>query len=300
VTKVLVTGGAGFIGSHLADRLVEDGANVTILDDLTTGVTENLVGISHQSCRIVVGSVADREIVNRLVSEAEVIFHLAARNIVASTRDPDKDFETNIGGTLNMLMAAKEHNIKRFVYASSSSVYGNPRHLLACEDDPVCLLSPYAVSKFAGEGYCQAFFESYGVPTVALRYSNVYGPRQRGIVVVMRFVQAIRDKKPLQIHGDGQQTRDFTWVGDAVEATLLVAKSARAVGEVFNVGTGVETSIVELARLIAGPKAVLERIDRRDIDNIWRRVLNIEKARRILRWVPAISLEKGLGLLCEN
>lgn len=299
MTRVLVTGGAGFVGSHLVERLVEDSADVTILDDLTTGLPENLAGISSRPCHLVVGSVTDREVVNRLVSEAEVVFHLAARNIVASTRDPEEDFNTNIGGTLNMLMAAKKHNIKRFVYASSASVYGNSRHLPACEDDPVYFLSPYAASKFAGEAYCQALFESYGVPIVVLRYSNVYGPRQ-GEGVIPRFLRAVERGGSVCVHGNGQQTRDFTWVEDVVEATLLAAKSDRAVGETFNVGTGVETSINCLARLINGLNVAIEYIDRRDIDNIWRRVLNIEKARRILRWTPTVTLEKGLGLLREN
>jgi UDP-glucose 4-epimerase len=298
MTKVLVTGGAGFIGSYLVQWLVGEGADVFVLDDMTTGTRENLDQCSRlEPRRIIFSSVTDREMVNKLVSQVEVVFHLAAQNIVASTRNPGADYATNIGGTLNVLMAAREFDIKRVVYASSASVYGNPRHLPACEDDPVCLLTPYAVSKFAGEGYCRAFFESYGVPTVALRYSNVYGPRQRGEGVVMRFARAVREGKPLPIHGDGQQTRDFTWVGDAVEATLLAAQSERAVGETFNVGTGVETSVIELGRLVAGPEAKLERVDRRDIDNIWRRVLNIEKARRVLRWIPTVTLEEGLELL---
>lgn len=296
MSKVLVTGGAGFVGSHLVKRLVEDGARVTVLDDMSMGREENLGGIGGELCQIVVASVTDREMVNKLVSEAEVVFHLAARNIIASTRNPGEDFSTNIGGTLNVLLAAREAGVKRVIYASSASVYGNPHHVPVCEDDPVRFLSPYAVSKFAGEAYCQVFYKSYELPITIMRYSNVYGPGQvEG--VVPRFLRALACEQPLPVHGDGQQTRDFTWVADAVEATLLAAKSRWAVGEVFNVGTGIETSVIELVRLMAGPKVVLEFVDRRDIDNIRRRVLNIEKARKGLHWRPVVTLQEGLRRL---
>ena len=205
-----------------------------------------------------------------------------------------------------MLTAAREHQIDRIVYASSASVYGNPRHLPINEDDRVSLLTPYAVSKFAGEGYCQAFYESYGVPVVVVRYSNVFGPGQDPenpyCGVVAKFIKRASERLPLELHGDGEQTRDFTYVDDVIEATLTAALSKKAVGEVFNVATGIETSVSALARLVLElyeVQVALESIDRRDIDNIRRRVLNVEKIRRTLRWIPSIPLVEGLRRTCE-
>ena len=299
--RVLVTGGAGFIGANLVRRLLREGARVTVLDDLFTGRIENL---PRKGFEFVKGSVCDPAIVEKLVAEAEVIFHAAARNIVVSTRNPREDFETNIGGTLNMLLAARATNgrVKRLVYTSSTSVYGNPRYLPINEDDHLSLLTPYAVSKLGGENYCQAFFESYGVPTTAVRYSNVFGPGQDPsnpyCGVVAKFIELLFAGQAPVIHGDGNQTRDFTYIDDAVEATVLAAQSDRALGEVFNVGTGVETRVNELAALrsrIVGSTLEPQHTNRRDIDNIRRRVVNIEKTRRTLRWVPNFTLEAGLG-----
>lgn len=296
--RILVTGGAGFVGSVLTQRLVEAGARVTVLDDLFTGSADEV----PTGAELIVGSVTDRELVDRLVAQNRLVFHLAARNIIASTANPRDDFETNIGGTLNVLMAAREHSVDRVVYTSSASVYGNPRSIPINEDDGLASLSPYAVSKLGGENYCAAFYESYGVPTACVRYSNVYGPGQRFenpySGVVAKFMRDARAGVPLSVHGDGEQTRDYTYVDDAIEATLAAAIRPRAEGEVFNVGTGIETSVNELGRAIGraiGVEVELNHIDRRDIDNIRRRVVNIEKARRMLRWGPQITLERGLA-----
>jgi UDP-glucose 4-epimerase len=250
---------------------------------------------------MVEGSVTDGSLVKRLVQDAEIVIHGAARNILLSTRNPRSDFEVNIGGTLNVLLAARESRGARIVYTSSASIYGNPRYLPVNEDEPPSLVSPYAVSKFSGESYCQAFYESYGVPSTVVRYSNVFGPGQDPsnpyCGVVAKFFQAVLTGEPLAIHGDGQQTRDFTFIEDAVEATLVAALSPRAVGEVFNVGTGFETSVSALAETIMqvlNQRVEIRHIDRRDIDNIRRRVLNIEKIRRMLHWVPRFTLREGL------
>jgi UDP-glucose 4-epimerase len=298
--RVLLTGGAGFVGSNLARRLVAEGAQLTILDDFFTGNLSNLQDIDEQY-DLMTGSVVDRELVESLVARSEIVFHLAARNIIASTKNPYEDFQTNIGGTLNILLAARQHQVERIVYTSSVSVYGNPRYLPINEDDRISLLTPYAVSKYGGEGYCQAFYESYGVPVVVVRYSNVFGPGQDPqnpyCGVVAKFMEKVRNGCPPEIHGDGQQTRDFTYVEDVVEATLLAALSAKAEGEVFNVGSGIETNVNTLAYLVtdlAGLNLKPVYIDRRDIDNIRRRVLNVEKIRRMLRWVPHATLEEGL------
>lgn len=296
--RVLVTGGAGFVGSGLTKRLLQMGAAVTVLDDLFTGRRDNLPASGFT---FVEGSVCDPPLVEHLVAGAEIVFHCAARNIVVSTRNPREDYETNIGGTLNVLLAARATGPKRVVYTSSTSVYGNPRYLPINEDDHLSLLTPYAVSKLAGENYCMAFYESYGLPTTAVRYSNIFGPGQDPANpycgVVAKFVESLFAGKPPVIHGDGNQTRDFTFIDDAIEATVLAATSDRATGEVFNVGTGVETRVNELAavliRLIGTPVEPTHT-DRRDVDNIRRRVVNIEKTRRALRWVPEVTLEEGL------
>ncbi|TMC57764.1 MAG: NAD-dependent epimerase/dehydratase family protein [Chloroflexi bacterium] len=170
-TRVLVTGGAGFVGANLVRRLAGEGATLTILDDFFTGKTENLRGLEG-TYELVRGSVTERGLVNGLVAQHDIIFHLAARNIIASTKNPYEDFETNIGGTLNVLLAAREHQPKRVVYTSSVSIYGNPRYLPINEDDQISLLTPYAVSKYSGEGYCRAFYESYEVPVVRIAGSS--------------------------------------------------------------------------------------------------------------------------------
>jgi len=303
--RILVTGGAGFVGANLVRRLVAEGSQPTILDDFFTGKDENLRGLDSQY-ELVRGSVNDRELVSRLVAQHDVVFHLAARNIIASTANPYEDFQTNIGGTLNVLLAAREAKIERVVYTSSVSIYGNPRYLPINEDDPISLLTPYAVSKYSGEGYCRAFYESYDVPVVVVRYSNVFGPGQDPTNpycgVVSKFMQKASEGLPLVIHGDGQQTRDFTYVDDAIDATVTAGLSAKAEGEVFNVGSGIETNVNTLAQYVLdlyGRHQKPQHVDRRDIDNIRRRVVNIEKIRRVLRWTPRVTLEEGLRLTHE-
>jgi UDP-glucose 4-epimerase len=301
--RVLVTGGAGFVGGAVARRLAASGAEVTVFDDLSTGRADTV----PEGVTLVQGSVRDAATVHDLVARHALVFHLAARGIVASTRDPREDFETNVAGTLNLLLAARECGVERIVYASSSSIYGNPRTIPINEDDALVPLSPYAVSKLSGEHYCLAFYESYGIPAAVVRYSNLYGPGQRPdnpyAGVITKFLSSAIAGQPLAVHGDGQQTRDFTFIEDAVDATLLVGTHPRAEGEVFNVGTGIETSVLELARAIAdelGVDAEIEHVDRRDIDNIRRRVVNIEKIRRMLRWSPQVTLDRGLRHTVER
>jgi UDP-glucose 4-epimerase len=300
--RILVTGGAGFVGGAVVRRLVDAGAKVTVLDDLFTGQAETIPA----AAQFVQGSVTDEALVSELVAANSLIFHMAARNIIASTKNPRDDFATNIGGTLNVLLAAREARVERVVYTSSTSVYGNPRSIPINEDDLIVPLSPYAVSKLGGEHYCLAFYESYALPTSVVRYSNIFGPGQRPdnpyCGVVSKFLTNAFLGEPLSIHGDGLQTRDFTYIDDAVEATLLAAIHPRAEGEVFNVGTGIETSVAELARMVGlsvGRDVAIQTIDRRDIDNIRRRVVNIEKARRMLHWAPLVRMQQGLDRTAE-
>ena len=299
--RVVVTGGAGFVGSNTVKRLLKAGASVVVLDDFYTGSEDNLP--TSPNLEVIRGSVTDEKLVGEVIKGADVVIHEAARNIIVSTRNPREDYEVNIGGTLNVLLAARELGIRRVVYTSSASVYGNPRYLPINEDDATNMLSPYSVSKFAGENYCKAFYESYGLSTAVVRYSNVYGPGQRPdnpyCGVVSKFFEAAISGAGPRIHGDGEQTRDFTFVDDAVEATLLAAFSAKADGQVYNVGTGRETTVNHLARIIIGITGTSVHpvyVDRRDIDNIRRRVVNIEKIRRELRWAPSVTVEHGLRL----
>jgi len=297
--NILVCGGAGFIGSNLVDRLVAENAEVTVLDDLFTGKVENIS--SFDKIRFIKGSITDYLLLEKLISEVDLVFNLAVRNIIVSTRSPQLDFEVNARGIFNILLAAQNHGIERIIYTSSASIYGNPKYLPINEDDSVNILNPYAASKLTGENYCFAFYETFKVPITILRYSNVYGINQNPdnpyCGVVSKFFKSVMNSDTPHIHGDGEQTRDFTYVDDVVEATLLAAISPKAEGEVFNIGSGIETSINHLARMILtlnGNNLEPRHIDRRDIDNIRRRVLNIEKIRHTLRWIPTTTLEKGL------
>ena len=302
-SPVLLTGGAGFVGSRILRGLQAAGARVTVLDDFSTG-DERLLGPGE--LRLVRGSVTDLETLREAAQGARWIVHAAARNIIASTANPYDDCETNVRGTLNVLMVAREVKPVRTLYCSSASVYGNPVHLPIDEEVGVSTLSPYSVSKLAGENYTRAFYESFDLPTTALRYSNVFGPHQSPLNpycgVVARFVAAALEGRPLTIHGDGEQTRDFTYVDDVVDVTLRALTSPRGEGLVFNVATGIETSVRRLAELViaaTGSGSAIEGVDRRDIDNIRRRVLSIERARRILRWTPSITLVEGLRRTVE-
>ena len=302
--NVLVTGGAGFIGSNLVDRLIKLEANVTVLDDLFTGDTSNIDEFDR--IKFIRGSVTDAFLVNELVSNAEIVFHVACRNIIVSTKNPYDDFQVNVGGTYNILLASKNHKVEKIVYTSSASVYGNALYLPIHEEEGLRPLNPYAASKLSAENYCIAFYESFDLPVTIVRYSNVYGIKQSPTNpycgVISKFLDSIKQGKPPKIHGDGEQTRDFTFIDDVVSATILAAISPKTVGEVFNLGSGKETSIIKLAQTIIaianGNNGHIEPeyIDRRDIDNVRRRVLNIEKIRKTLHWVPKTSLELGIEM----
>lgn len=303
--RALVTGGLGFVGAHVARRLAAEGAQVTVLDNGFNGTVESLAGAPVQ---VVQGSVTDADLVGDLVGTTDLVFHMAAQSIIASAQDPRADFAANVTGTLNVLMALKERPREacRMVYTSSASVYGNPRHLPAAEDEGFSVLSLYAASKLSAEHYCQAFREAFGVRSAILRYSNVYGPGQTArspyCGVIGKFIECAMEGLPLLIHGDGEQTRDFTYVDDAVEATLLAALEPAAMGDIFNVGTGVEHSlnrVAELIRQATGASVPIQHVERREIDNIPRRAVHIEKARRRLGWAPKVRLAEGIRRTVE-
>jgi UDP-glucose 4-epimerase len=308
---VTIYGGLGFVGSNLARRLILEQAKVTVVDNLFTGSLDNLKYVADCDYEFFDSTINDDFSVEYHVKRSDIVFNLAARNIIASTKDPYEDFLTNAGGMLNILLAMREHPIERCVYTSSASVYGNPKYLPINEDDSINLLTPYAVSKYAAEGYCSAFCESYNLPVVVLRLSNVYGtyqsPSNQYCGVVAKFMQKAKNREPIEIHSDGLSTRDYTFVDDVVDALLLAGLSSRAEGEVFNIATGIETNVNDLADEINYLYAFEDtddlreiplpvHIDRRDIDSIRRRVLNCEKARRKLGWTPRVTLQEGLKL----
>jgi len=260
--KVVVTGGAGFIGSHLTEELAGRGYHVIILDDLSTGKLENIAGLINstnsitpqiQGVEFIQGSITDLSLLQKLFQNVDYIFHQAAiPSVPRSVENPQASHEANITGTLNVLLAARDNGVKKVIYASSSSVYGDTPTLPKREDMSPNPQSPYAVTKLAGEYYCQVFHQVYGLSTVCLRYFNVYGTRQdpnsQYAAVIPRFMQRTLHGKAPIIFGDGDQTRDFTFVKDAVEANILAAESD-AIG-IFNIGRGESVSINRLAELV--------------------------------------------------
>lgn len=253
--KYLVTGGAGFIGSHIVEALVKRGDEVVVLDNLSTGKVTNLC------CLPVTGSFIPTDILNhdgvkRLMDGIDIVFHEAAMVSVPQTiENPIKAHDVNVTGTLGLLSAAANAGVKRFVFASSSAVYGDSPELPKTETMAPEPLSPYAAQKLAGEAYCRVFNAVYGLPTVCLRYFNVYGPRQNPesdyAAVIPRFITRMAQGKPPIIYGDGLQTRDFVYVEDIVRANLMAAEEPFAAGKVMNVCSGKQTSVLDLAGMIA-------------------------------------------------
>ncbi|MBI4006908.1 MAG: NAD-dependent epimerase/dehydratase family protein, partial [Planctomycetes bacterium] len=237
----LVTGGAGFIGSHIVEGLLQSGGKVKVLDNFFTGKKENLVGFNIE---LIEGDIRNVETVKKAVKGVDCVLHQAAlRSVPMSIEDPWAYNEVNVTGTLNILLAARDAGVKRVVFASSSSCYGNTDRLPQIEPQTPCPISPYAVSKLAGEHYCSVFSDIYGLETVSLRYFNVFGPRQdpksQYAVVIPLFIKAAIEGRPLEVHGDGLQTRDFTYISNAVKANVLAATSPNPLsGEVLNIACG--------------------------------------------------------------
>ena len=252
--KVVVTGGAGFIGSHLAEELVARGYRVTILDDLSTGKLGNINGLLKEgNVDFVQGSITDPALLQKLFQSAEYVFHQAAlTQIPSSIEDPVTTNEVNLVGTLKVLIAARENKVKKVIYASSSSVYGNTPTIPQTEDMPPDPLSPYALTKLAGEYYCHIFHQMYGLPTVSLRYFNIYGLRQDALSlyasVIPVFLDRISQSLPPVIFGDGNQSRDFTFVKDVVRANVLAAENN--IYGTYNIGSGHNITINQLVQTI--------------------------------------------------
>lgn len=298
--NILVTGGAGFIGSHLVDRLSLEN-RVVVIDNLSSGSLSNLEK-SKDRITFIKGDVLDRALLKDVVAEVEFVFHLAANvGNIRSIKDPYFDMEVNIKGTINLLEACRNSNIKRLVYSSSAAIFGEARHLPIDEEHPLNPESPYAVSKLAAEKYCFAFYKVDGVPVTSLRYFNVYGPRQESSEyanVILIFLNRIKDGKPLTIFGDGNQTRDFVFVEDVVEANIRAATQPAAVGEIFNIATGSENSVKQLISILnelSGKENPIIHAEPR-AGEVRHSRANIEKAQRILGYNPETNLKEGLLL----
>lgn len=303
----MVTGGAGFIGSHTVDLLLSQGYEVTVLDDFSSGRPENLEAHKgNPSFRLVRGDVRDPRAVEEALEGAGAVIHEAAVvSVPLSFERPEVVREVNQKGTLNLLEACVRKGVKRFVYASSASVYGEPRYLPVGEDHPLSPLSPYAESKLGAEWECLRFFRERGLETVCLRYFNVYGPRQGGgeyAGVIVRFLERLRKDLPPLIHGGGDQTRDFVYVEDVARANLLALSSPKAPGQVLNIATGRETSILELCSLLlrlAGREGVKPVHGAPRRGDIKRSVADVRKAREVLGFEAGVTLEEGLRKMLQ-
>lgn len=253
-TKVLVTGGAGFIGSNLADELIRQGAKVKVIDDFSTGFRENLEEI-RGDLDFIEGSLNDPEKLQKAIEDVEIIFHQAALpSVPRSVEDPSATHEACVNATFNLLKSARKNNVKRFVYAASSSAYGDQPTLPKVETMRPEPLSPYAAAKLMGEYYCQVFSRVYGLETFSLRYFNVFGPRQNPSSmysgVISRFIDALMKNKMPVIYGDGEQTRDFTYIANVVDANIRAAQTDKGIGEVMNAANGERISLNELLEVL--------------------------------------------------
>jgi len=298
--RFVITGGAGFIGSNTVDELVRRGHSVVVLDDLSSGKEENLAEIRNK-ITLIKGSITDIEVVRKAMHEAEYVIHLAARTSVPkSVKDPIETNRINIDGTLNVLVAARDAKVKRIVFAASSSAYGETPTLPKIETMEPQPISPYGVTKYVGELYAQTFGRCYGLENVSLRYFNIFGPRQEPSSpysgVLAKFCTAfLEDTQPV-IFGDGEQTRDFTYVENAVQANLLACEAPNVSGKVFNVGVGGRFSLNQTVTLlsdISGKKLEPKYEPARDGD-IRDSQADISQAREFLGYEPSVTFDEGL------
>ena len=298
--RYLVTGGAGFIGSNTVDELVRRGHSVVVLDDLSSGKEENLADI-RSKITFVKGSITDLEVMQKAIHQAEYVIHLAARTSVPrSVKDPLDTNKINVEGTLNVLLAARDNKVKRVVFAASSSAYGETPTLPKVETMQPYPISPYGVSKYVGELYAQTFGRCYGLENVCVRYFNIFGPRQDPDSpysgVLSRFSAAFLEDQQPCVYGDGEQTRDFTYVDNAVQANLLACEAPGASGEVFNIGTGARISLnytLECFRRISGKNFQAKYEPAREGD-IRDSQADISKAREVLGYEPTVMFDEGL------
>ena len=303
--RVLVTGGGGFIGSHLAERLLERGDEVRVLDSFATGRRENLAHLPD--AEIVEGDVQSFERAHHAVRGCDAVLHQAALpSVPRSIQDPLTTNAVNVTGTLNVLLAARDAGVGRVVYASSSSVYGSNPQLPKREDQAVAPISPYAVSKLAGEGFCRSFTTIYGLECVSLRYFNVFGPRQdpqsQYAAVIPKFISAALEGRRPVVFGDGEQSRDFTFIDNVVEANLLALESEVGAGEVFNAACGERVSLNDVLRLLSEIAGVELEPDYQPgrPGEVRHSQADIGRARETFGYEPAVSFAEGLRRTFEH
>ncbi|MGM0465694.1 MAG: SDR family oxidoreductase [Acidobacteriota bacterium] len=296
----LVTGGAGFIGSSLVRGLLKEGKTVRVIDNLSTGSIANLEGILDQ-VEYIDGDIRDLSTIQKASESIKYIFHQAAvPSVPRSIENPVDSNQSNIDGTLNVLLAARDQRVKRVIYAGSSSVYGDTPDLPKKEDMKPHPLSPYAVTKLTGEYYCQVFSDVYGLETVTTRYFNVFGPRQNPesqyAAVIPKFIDAFLRGNSPTVFGDGEQTRDFTFVDNVVHANILCSKAKKTSGEVINIATSSRISLNELI-------SILKEITDRDIDPVYadprkgdvrHSLADISRAQKMIGYQPIVDLKQGL------
>lgn len=305
-TKCLVTGGAGFIGSNLANELIRQGARVTILDSMVTGFEENLAEIEGDF-EFIRGDLNDKNAVGKAIDGVEIVFHQAALpSVPRSVENPQETHQACVNGTFNLLVAAKDAGVRRFIYAASSSAYGDQPTLPKVETMRPDPLSPYAAAKLTGEYYCRVFNQVYGLETFSLRYFNVFGPRQNPSSmysgVISRFIDALYTNKTPVIYGDGRQTRDFTYIANVVDANIKAAQTSKGIGEMMNVANGERTSLNELLdvlkRISGRPNVTADHQPERKGD-VKDSQSDNSLAVKCLGYEKLIDLEEGLKLTID-
>jgi UDP-glucose 4-epimerase len=304
--KVLVTGGAGFIGSHLVDELAKNN-HVVILDDFSSGEQENIVHHAGKgNVEIITGDIRDKDLLFNIAKNIDVVYHLAVQCLRVSIKNPDVTHEVNVTGTLNLLKASLENSVKRFIYVSSSEVYGTALHVPMNETHTCEPTTVYGASKLAGELYALAYFRTYGLKSMVVRPFNTYGPREhlQGVYgeVIPRFVLRILNNMPPVIFGDGTHTRDFTYVSDTVKGIVMASECDSMIGQAVNIARGREVSINELAVMIAnklGKKDIKPVYEQKRPGDVIRHYADISKAKKLFNFSPEIDIEKGTGLFID-
>ncbi|MBM4135411.1 MAG: NAD-dependent epimerase/dehydratase family protein [Nitrospira sp.] len=300
--KILITGGAGFIGSHLVDAISKDN-HVVVLDNFSSGKKENLSQhLQNPFVTIFEGDVRDKTLLGKITKEIDVVYHLAVQCLRVSIKDPETNHEVNATGTLNLCMASMENNVKRFIYVSSSEVYGTAKSVPMTEDHSLEPTTVYGASKLAGELYTLAYYRTYGLKSMVVRPFNTYGPREHfeGAYgeVIPKFVLRVLNNMPPIIFGDGTQKRDFTYISDTVRGIIMASECDDMIGQTVNIARGKEVSISDLANIIGeklGKKNLKPVYERKRPGDVMRHYADISKAERLFGYKPEIDIRDGIG-----